>query len=791
MVVIFTLGVGISATSIVFSVINGVLLAPLPYGHPERLVVIRAGLPGQQQAAAPLSGPELAALQERAQTLEAAGGIWARPGVLGTYPSAAEIEVGWITPGLLEALAVTPQLGRLPTPNEYLRTDVMVVSDTLWRQQLGGDPSIVGRRVDFDGEPRTVTAVMPRGFRMLFPLQDGVPASIQAWLPWGAALRTMPRTFRVFTAVGQVTSSPGGGLDGDLRAVAAAIASESSDYAQSGFELSAQPLGDALVATVRRTLLVLLAVVTLVCLIACANVASLLLTRASERSTEFALRLALGADRHRIWRAILTESALIGAGGAMVGLAFAHQGTALLRQLNPAGIPRVQEIAVDAATLAATTVVAMVAALFFGSVAARYAMSVAPLVHQTRRGSSAQTSRIQRWLVIAQVALSVVLLIGAGLVVRSVRMLNDVGLGFAPDHVLTVRVSLPDVRYPYATDGSAIAEFYRRLDEALLNIPGVRAAGATLSPPLASSPLRPRPYAYRTPGGDIEWGAVAANYRTVTPGWFQASGVRPVSGRLLDDRDRWDRPLAVVVDSTLARRAWPARDAVGQAIRVELFKNGVFSPQWGEVVGVIEPVRLNSLVEPEREQLYLAHHQAPQRTMFPTILTSGDPLLVVPRVQSAVHELEAGLPVFDVLPAASYVRNATARTRFAMIALGSFAVTAALLAAAGIFAALAASVTRRAREIGIRLALGSSPAAVFRWTLAEGLAPVGAGVGMGVAAATVVTRFVSSLLFGVAPTDSLTMICVIALVIVIALLACSLPAARAAQIDPCNSLRSP
>jgi predicted permease len=790
-VVIVTVALGLSATSLIYSVVDAVLLEPLPYGSPERLAVVRAGLPGQRQAVAQLSGPEVLALQQRTRTVQVAGGIWARPGVLGSDESAIEIEVGWITPGLLESLDVTPYLGRLPSADEHLRTDVIVLSDALWRGRFGGDRSIIGRRIAFDDELRTVIGVMPRGFRMLFPPEDGVPESMEAWLPWGRNLTETSRGFRIFTVVARLRDDAShGALDAELRSIAASIAQESVEYARSGFALTAGSLPEALLSPVRPTLLVLLGVVGLVFAIACANVANLLLIRSMERSTEFAIRLALGAARRRLWRQVLTESALIGIGGAALGLWFADLGVGLLRQLNPSGIPRVQDASVDSGTVLAATMAGVVAALFFGWVAARYAVSGTPLLHQSTRGASSRTRLGQRLLVVAQLSLSVVLLSGAGLLVRSVRMLNAVDLGFTPDNVVSVRLSLPDLRYRYTTGGPAIAEFYRRLDERLQALPGVRAVGSTLSPPLAGLPMRPRPYAYRVPGGEVEWGAVAADYRTVTPGWFHAIGARLQSGRFFDDRDRWDRPVAVIVDTALAQKAWPGQDAVGQAVRVELFRNGVFGPHWGEVVGVVDSVRLNSLVLGQREQVYIAHHQSPQRTMYPAIRTTGDPLAVVAAVQSVVRALEPGLPVFDVRLATDYVADAMAQTRFAMIGLGIFGGLAVALAAAGVFAAMAASVGQRRREIGVRLALGASPTVVFRATLVRGLGLAAIGVAAGVFEAVVLTRLLSNLLFGVSPTDTATLTGVALLVTLIAVLACSLPAARAARVDPCEALRS-
>jgi putative ABC transport system permease protein len=303
--------------------------------------------------------------------------------------------------------------------------------------------------------------------------------------------------------------------------------------------------------------------------------------------------------------------------------------------------------------------------------------------------------------------------------------------------------------------------------------------------------MRPRPYAYRLADGEVEWGAIAADYRTVTPGWFEAVGARLVAGRFLDGRDRWDRPIAVVVDTALARGAWPGHDPIGQALRVEIFRDGSFRPQWGEVVGVIDPVRLTSLVQAGREQVYIAHHQSPQRTMYPAIRTSGDPLALVPAVRDVVGTLEPGLPVFDVRLAADYVADTMAQTRFALIGMGIFAGVAVVLAACGVFAALAASVGQRRREIGIRLALGASPLGVFGATMGQGLRLAALGVAAGLVAAAASMRVIDSLLFGISATDGTTFTAVAALLAAVAAVACSLPSARAALVDPCETLRSP
>jgi predicted permease len=791
-VVFLTLAMGISATSIVFTIVDAVLLAPLPFPAPDRLAVVRGGLPGQQQAVTQLAGPEVREVIDRARTIAAAGALWTRPAVLGRGESAAEIEVGWSTPGFLEALGVHPLLGRLPSADEHLRTDTVVLGHDLWRRQFGADPAILGQRVEFDDDPRTVVGVMPPAFRMYFPADDGVPESVEAWLPWGGDLRELPRAFRVFTMVARLNDAVGWGtLHADLGGVAAALAREHADYASSGFALTGVPLAEALVAPVRPTLTVLLAVVILLFLVAAANVANLLLIRSSERSTEFAVRLALGAGRWPLWRQFLTEITLLGMAAGVAGVWLAALGVTLLRQLDPAGLPRVHDMAIRGSTLMVSGSTSAAVAFGLGSLAASHAVALArhrPLHHAAR--VSPRTAAANGLLVVLQVSVSVVLLCGAGLLGRSVAALNAIDPGFHASNVLSVRLSLPDGRYPYRTGGPAIAEFYRQLDLRLAELPGVGAAGATISPPLSGLPLRARPYAYRTTEGEVEWGAVAADYRTVTPGWFRAVGARLVAGRLLDAGDRWDRPVAVVVDSTLAGKAWPGRDPVGEAVRVELFREGLFRPEWGEVVGVVEPIRLNELTGAVREQVYLAHAQAPQRTMHPALRAEGDPRALLPAIRDVVRSLEPDLPVFDVRLMTEYVSAKSAETRVALVGMAIFAGVAVALAAGGVFAALLAAVGRRRREIGIRLALGASPARVFGATLGQGLALTALGVAAGLAMAAGTSRLIAGLLFDVSPFDALTFAAVPAFLAAVAALACSVPAAQAARVDPCRTLRA-
>ncbi|HSC25779.1 MAG TPA: ADOP family duplicated permease [Vicinamibacterales bacterium] len=798
-VVALTLGLGIGANTAVFSVVDAVLLRDLPYPYPENLAVLWGELPEQGLMRSRLSGPELAAIWEEARSFESMGAVWTRPGVLkGNEGPAEEVEVGWITPGFLETLRVGAHVGRLPTREELVAdpSDVMVLGFDLWQRRYGADPAIVGRSIDFDGERRTVVGVMPRSFRLHLPPDQGVAENLAAFLPWGGSdYRTLPRAFRVFTPVARLALGISTAqAAAEMKAVAESVRSESIEYGRSGFGLRPELLAAGVAAHVRPTLLLLLGVVTIVLLVACANVTNLSLARAADAERDFRMRSALGASRAMLFRQMLAESALLGALAAGVGLLVAMAGQNLLHLFEPGRLPRIQDLSVDPRVIAYAAAASFATSLLFGCLSAKQALAAAGAsgLPDAARTTAGRPARLRRALVVSQVAMSFVLLAGAGLLVQSFSRLLAVDPGFDPAGVLTARISLPDVLYRYRDQGPRIAGFYQRLDERLRALPGVRAVGATTAPPLSGASGRPRPYAWRGSDGDIEWGRFAADYTTVTPGWFEAAGVTLIAGRFLTDRDDLGHPIAVVVDAALANRAWGgARAAAGEPLRVEIFRDGEFQSVWGEVVGVIDAVRLDRLESPGREQVYLAHAQSPQRTMYPTLRAEGDPLALVAAIQREVAALEADLPVFDVRLASEHVAGATAVSRFALFTLGAFAAVAVLLAAAGVHAVMAHSVSRRRYEIGVRLALGATPRRIRRLILRQGMTLAACGVGLGLLGALALTDLLSGLLFGVAPRDPWTLASAAALLVCVASVACAAPARHASRLPPTEALRGP
>jgi len=556
--------------------------------------------------------------------------------------------------------------------------------------------------------------------------------------------------------------------------------------------LRAESLHDGVVASVRPLLLIVSGVVGLVLLIACANVGTLLLLRAAGAERELGVRSALGASRPRLVRQMLTESLMLAALGGGAGLLLAEWGLVLLRAFEPGRLPRLAAVGMEPRVIGFTLVATMATGLLFGLVAAFSALrpnQAAALRDGVTVSPGRRVQGLRRGLVVGELALSLVLLTGAGLLARTFSNMTSVDLGFEPAESVTMRLSLPDVHYRYRDQGDKIAAFYARLDERVGALPGVEAVGAISNPPLSGFPSRPKPYAYDAPRGEVEWGSVAANYRTVTPGWFRAAGARLLSGRFLEERDARGRPNAVVVDAELARKAWPGQESLGRRIRVEVFRDGQFQPVWGEVVGIVDSICLDRIGPTQREQVFIAHAQSPQRTMNLTLRTSRDPAAIVTEIEAEAGSLEKDLPVFNVLPAQTHVSRAMAGTRFALWSMLVFAAMAALLAAAGVYAVMAYSVSQRQREIGIRVAIGATPRRILRLVVSQGLGLAGAGAAVGLAGAFLVTRLLSGLLFGVSAHDPATFAGTTFLLTGITLLACWIPARRAARVDPTRALK--
>jgi predicted permease len=791
--VVLTLALGIGANAAVFTVIDGVLLRPLPYEEPEKLTLLRTELVETGEITAKSSPPEVADFRKLDGVFDSAGAIWARPAALTDDRSEPEeIEMGFASAGFLSVFGVDPLLGRDILPEEDVPNApaVVVLSHGLWERRYGADPDIVGKTLEMDGAPLTIVGVMPSGFALHLPPDAGVPPYLDAWVAWGGGYEESPRSFRVLTAVGRLRGAIG--LD-EARARVSTLslrlaADHPDDYAASGLSLHLESLHRSLTAPVRPALVVLWTTVAFVLFIACANVANLPLARATSLEHEVLVRRALGASRSRLLRQLVIESVLLSLAGGLAGALLAEWIVSLLPWLSPGDIPRLAEIAIDGRVLAFLVSASLLSGIGIGLVSALHlSRPDSSLALRSRGATDSGQNRLRRLLVACEIALSLVLLVGGGLLLRSFHALSNVELGYETERVATFKLSLIDSAYPYSGP-LKIARFYRELTSGIEEIGGVEAAGASTELPLDGASSGLRPYAYESDRGLVEWDTVSADYRTVTPGWLEALDVRLLEGRLLEWTDDLDHPNVAVIDELLAKAAWPGESAVGKRLQVMTFVGGEFRRTWCDVVGVVAHVRHHPGVLGE-EQIFLPHPQSPQRTM--TFAIKGE--IPLDTLSSAIREkvrtLEASQPVHSIRPMDDYRASALATHRFTMGTMGSFALVALALASLGVYGVMGFTVSRRTREIGLRMALGAAPERILLDVLRDGLLLVGPGLSLGIVGALLLARFLSSLLFGVTASDPLTFVTVAAVLLAVAAVACYVPGRRASSLNPIEALR--
>jgi len=791
LVVVTTLALGIGASAAIFSIVDGVLLNPLPYPDPGRLVLVRSDFPAQGTTP-PLAPPELPDVQREVSALESVGAIWYRPAALTDDAGEPEdIDMGFVSAGFLPTLGVVPMLGRVPLAQEDIdgNEPVIVLSEHLWRRRYGSDPDIVGKRIEMDDQPHTVVGVMPAGFRAHLPGDVGSPASVDAWVTFGGGYEQFNRNFRVFTLLGRLHPAASHTQASEqLATLAASLRAEHAGYGGTGLQLRAERLDVSLTAPARRLLSLLLAAVGLVLLIVCANVANLYLSRAAEARRDVAVRRALGATGAGLLRSLLVECLVVTGLGAAGGIAVAYWAIATLTRLAPAELPRVQDASLDLRVLAVAGAIAVFTALLFAAVSTveMGRRSTSPSRAGSRASEGRTSKRLRSSLLVVELSLSLVLMVSVGLMVRSFGNLAEVDLGFDPAGVTTMEMSLVDTHFSYR-EPRKIADFYAEVSRQVAAVPGVEAAGITTYLPTRRMSLSP--YAHEAGGGTTEWGALAADRRHVTPGWMEAMGLRLLSGRFFDWSDDLEHPNVVIVDEVLADRLWPDGNAVGQRLRVAVFIDATTTSVWAEVVGVVQHVRHDPTREGV-EQIYIPHGQSPMRTTVLTVRADGDMPGLGAAVGSIVRRLDGDQPVGAPVAMARHLDATLATRRFAFNLLAVFSGLALVLAVIGTYAVISYSVTQRRREIGIRMAVGASPAQVVRAIVASGsrLAVIGIAAGLGGALFT--ARFLADLLYGVSPTDPATLATLSVLLAAVALAACWLPARRAARLDPTTVLRS-
>ncbi len=717
---------------------------------------------------------DVASIRDNAATLTGAG-------------EPLQLRIGGIRWNFLRLLGVEPLLGRALKAEDGLpnAAPVLLLGHGLWQERFGGDPGIVGRSLVLDGQSAVVVGVLPANLDLLLPREAGLPKRLDAWRPFTFDFHTLPR-FRWMRAVGRLR--PGVSLQNaqqDTDRLSKELIAEHPAYRQQPFQVLVRPLHADLVSPVRQPVLVLLGAVGFVLLIACGNVANLLLARAAEREQEIGARAALGASRIRLVRQLLTEGLVLASGAALLGVLLALGLVALLVRLAPADIPRLDAVAIDGRVLLFTLGASLLTVLLFALVPALQTSRVDlhdALKSGARLAGGGRRARLRRLLVAAEVALSLVLLVGAGLMIRSFEALQAARTGFEADQLVTFQLALPGARYPNPPDQS---RFFEELTGRMLGQPGVQAFSATFPLPM-SGRFWTNEYAY-DPRTEENWGVVESDNHVVLPGYLRVIGARLLKGRDLTWEDTKEGRRVSVVDERLAEKAIPGRDPIGQQIKV---RTAAQERESVEIVGVVEHVRQDHPGRDGREQTYTSLAQWPFGGLYFTIRSPLPAQRVIEIARAVVSKLDPELALYDVRTLRAYMAEVTAGQRFAMQLLGVFAGLAALLAAIGLYGTIAYSVSQRNRELGIRMALGAGPGQLLGLVVRQGLSLAALGIGFGVLAALVLSRVLSSLLYGVSPADPLTYATIVLVVGCLAAVASYVPAQRAARLHPASVLRS-
>src|SRR5215213_4580045 len=785
-VAVLALALGVGANSAIFSVVNATLLNPLPFPEEGQLLRLGEGARGgAQPERGSVSYPDYKDVQAQTRTLAHVSAFLNSGAMLtGEGFDQERVYGADVSPEYFDVLGVRPELGRVFTAEEDRpNSGVVVISHSLWQRRFGGRADVLGQQLRMRNAPATVIGVMPSGFEYPFRAdrQD-------FWEPLND--RPLPdreqRDSHGYRVIARM--KPGVTIEqanAELDTISRRLEQQYPDSNATVF-VAAASMHEEMTRDVRPALLILLGAVGLVLLIACANVANLLLARAAGRQKEIAIRTALGASRWRVVRQLLVESLLLALAGGAAGLLLGWWGLDLMKGLLPAGFPRAADIGVDPRVLAFTLLVSCATGVLFGLAPAL--QFTKPDVHaalkESARGSTAggRSGRLRGLLIVSEVALSLVLLAGAGLLFRSLMRLQSVELGFRPQRVLTFRLTPSGSNFREDAQYSA---FFRDVAERVRNIPGVEAVGVINTLPLAKGPTTGFRVEGRPASRPDQWPSV--NYRSVSPEYFRAVGVSLLRGRAPDERDSPASPPVLVVNEALARRDFPGEDPVGKRISFGVRPGG--EPYWFQIVGVVADVRSMEVQTEPPAEIYTSYLQDPFAGMSYVVRSTVEPESLAPAVREAVRSVDRAQPVAEFRTLENLVGEAVAEPRLNSILLGLFAGLALALAAAGIYGVMSYAVTQRTHEIGIRIALGAQGRDVLRFVVGQGMALAAAGVGLGLVASFAVTRLMSGLLYGVSPSDPATLAFVSLTLLSVALAACIVPARRAMKVDPMVALR--
>jgi len=802
-VAVLTLALGIGASTAIFTVVNAVLLRPLPFANPSRLVALHEGIPKMGYPKMGFSPPDLAVFAREQKSFSAIGAFRNEHVDISGQGEPERVVAARVSAPLFPMLGAEPMLGRTFAPEEDAAGhNVAVLSYGLWQRRYGGDAGIIGQTIELDRQPYSVVGIMKRNFE--FPLtgppDNGSPADL--WVPmaftpaelqdWGGSyLTSVVGRLRPGVTLGEARSE----AQSLSRVIVANYPPALTNAFRGALELNinASPLQEDVAGSVRTLLLVLMAAVAFVLLIACANVAALLISRAATRQKEIAVRIALGATRLRLVRQVLTESLLLALGGGAPGFALAFWSKDVILALVPGSVPLPHQVPLSGDVLAFALATSFLAALLFGLVPAFQVSALVvqrPLQEGGRGGTPGRSHhRLQRFFAAGEFALALILLVGAGLLIRSFGKLLETRPGFRPDHVLTLNIPLPRQAYPHA---GRVQDFYKQLLERVSNLPGVQTAGISNDLPLHASEMVSVTVEGRAESEGMTPQAICQSW--VLGNYFETMGIPLVQGRWFTPEDRLETQPVAIVSLSMARNFWPRQEVIGKRIRW-----GVGAP-WQTIVGIVGDVSQGPFNTPLAPHVYRPFIQLPGpfleedpfsdwHAMNLAVRTHADPASLTSAVLEQVHSLDPDLAAASIQTMTQVISSSMAGSEFNTILLGAFASLALLLAAIGVYGVLSYAVAQQRHEIGIRMALGAEKRDVLSMVVGQGLKVAAMGVGIGTVGALGLTRLLSSLLYDVKATDPLTFIGASLLLIAVAVLASYIPARRATKVDPMVALR--
>jgi putative ABC transport system permease protein len=780
---VLALALGIGANTAIFSVVKAVLLSPLPYHDSGQLVWLWETNPTSDIKQEPVSMPNFNDWRTQSQSFQEMAAYASSAFTLTGDAEPERIPGAVITANFFSTLGVKPLLGRTFTNEENGRdpSRVVILSHGLWQRRFGGNPKVLGQKINLNGNPYEVVGVLPAGFKNPAPAQKNMA---EMWIPLSIDLNPKLRRSDFLGVVARLKN--GVTLEqarADMKTVTGRLEQQYPDF-NAGWTALMVPLQDRVVGDVRPAMWVIVGVVGFLLLIACANVANLLLARSAARRQEIAVRRALGAGRLRLIRQFLTESIMLALAGGALGSLLALWGVEFLTRLGPGTIPRLDEVRLDWRVLLFTLGVSILTGIIFGLIPALHT-SNPNLTESLKEGGRSSTegvrgTRLRNALVVAEIAIALVMLIGAGLMVKSFSRLQSVDPGFKPDRILAVDLSLPSAKYKEPTQQVA---FWDQLLGRVSNLPGVERAAAVSAIPLSGGAV----YAFAIEGKPEPPPnlVVDAEYRAVTTGYFDTMGISLVRGSLFTEEHKQGTPDVTIINETMARKFWPGEDPIGKRINLGDPK----TTPWLTIIGIVQDVRQKALDMEPYPQMYAPYAQFPTRSMTLVARTHGSPSALVPSIRGELAQMDKDQPLFNVRTMDQVMAESIARQRFNMLLIAIFAGVGLILASVGIYGVMSYTVTQRTHEIGVRMALGASARDVLRMVVRQGMRLAFIGTGIGLVAAFLLTRLLSSLLFSVSVTDPVTFLLISLLLIIVALLACFIPARRATRVDPMVALR--